>query len=74
MARQKATVGERVLLTASEAADLLGVSDLVFRKDIAPQLMGVMVRSTWRYPRTEIDKWVERRKEPTGGVVEQRAA
>ena len=49
-----------MLLTAAAAAKELGVSEKVFREDIAPVLKAVPVRSNLRYPKSELVKWVDR--------------
>lgn len=48
----------RVLLTAADAADLLGISRDVFREDVAPSLRGVDVDRTRRYLQEELEAWL----------------
>lgn len=66
MARTPVTTAQRILLTATESADLLGVSRDVFREDIAPELPSVQVRGTWRYSRRELDRWIEKHQRVVG--------
>jgi excisionase family DNA binding protein len=66
MARTPITSAQRLLLTAVEAADLLGVSRDVFRDDIAPELRAVPVRGTWRYSRREVERWIEKHEQTPG--------
>jgi excisionase family DNA binding protein len=72
MARTPITSDQRLLLTGTEAADLLGVSRDVFREDIAPDLRCVQVRGTWRYSRRELERWIEKHEHTP--AVSSRAA
>lgn len=57
---QRTPLNQRLLLTTTEAAEILGVSRDLFREDIAPDLRPVAVRRRLRWPLSELERWVER--------------
>jgi excisionase family DNA binding protein len=66
MARTPVSTHQKLMLTTAEAADMLGVSRDVFREDIAPELRGVLIRGSFRWPRRELDQWLERASQGLG--------
>jgi excisionase family DNA binding protein len=66
MARTPISTHDKLMLTTAEAAELLGVSRDIFRADIAPELRGVPIRGSFRWPRAELVKWLDRAAQGVG--------
>lgn len=64
MSARALPLSERLLLTTTEAAAMLGISRDLFRAEVAPEIRPVIFRRRQHWPVDELRRWVASHMEP----------
>lgn len=57
-------LNQRLVLTTTEAAAMLGVSRDTFREIVVPEIRAVQIKQRRHWPVAELERWVSSRMEP----------